>query len=298
VRGQPRILPPSVNGCSTSRVTTLRSVEREGARSLARATAMVAATTLSTTARGRGVAWRRSKWCASSAAYGGFVFVVFVVFVLRGRAVSLTGDERSRRGDLTSSHARTSPRALFNPHTPGRTFAHHPALSDFPIAEVPFDADYVTEFTRLRVKYQWDCTHGADSEGFGYYDVVPSRRFKCREHADASREGTKSYTPDLPIADDEYSQWYAIAEALESTPENAEFVYVELGARWGTWVSRAATLARTLRPDITFKGWAVESSEKYVSHIKHTLEKNHLRHLVTVSHALATPKLVKEVKEK
>ena len=38
----------------------------------------------------------------------------------------------------------------------------------------------------------------------------------------------------------------------------------------------------------------MESSEKYVSHIKHTLEKNNLRHLVTVSHALATPKLVKE----
>ena len=249
--------------------------------------------TLLTPAYGRGVAWRRSKWRASTT-FGGFVFVLAVVVVLRGRAVSFTGGERSRRGDVTSSRARTSPRALLNPHTPGRTFTHHPALSDFPIAEVPFDANYVTEFTGLRVKYQWDCTNGADSEGFGYYDVVPSRRFKCREHADATREGTKSYTPDLPIADDEYSQWYAIAEALESTPENAEFVYVELGARWGTWVSRAATFARTLRPDITFKGWAVESSEKYVSHIKHTLEKNNLRNLVTVSHALATPKLVKE----
>ena len=71
------------------------------------------------------------------------------------------------------------------------------------------------------MKHQWDCTNGADSEGFGYYDVVPSRRFKCREHADATREGRKTYTPELPIADDEYSQWYAIAEALESTPENA-----------------------------------------------------------------------------
>ena len=125
------------------------------------------------------------------------VVVVVVVVVLRGRAVSLTGDERSRRGDVTSSRARTSPRALFNPHVPGRTFAHHPALSNFPIEKVPFDADYLTEFTGLRVKYkyQWDCTHGANSEGFGYYDVVPSRRFKCREHADASREGTKTYTP-------------------------------------------------------------------------------------------------------
>ena len=142
-----RSLPPSVNGCSTSRVTTLRSAEREGARSRARATAMVAATTLSTAARGCGVAWRRSKWRTSSVAYGGFVFVLFVVVVLRGRAMSFTGGERSRRGDVTSSRARTSPRTLVNPHTPGRTFAHHPALSDFPIAEVPFDADYVTEFT-------------------------------------------------------------------------------------------------------------------------------------------------------
>lgn len=83
-----------------------------------------------------------------------------------------------------------------------------------------------------------------------------------------------------------------------NTSENAKFVYVELGAHWGTWVSRAATLARTLRPDIKFKEWAVESSEKYVSHIKHTLEKNNLRHLVTVSDALATPKLVKEFVEK
>ena len=176
------------------------------------------------------------------------VFVVFVVVVLRGRAVSFTGGERSRRGDVTSSRARTSPRALVNPHTPGRTFAHHPALSDFPIAEVWFDADYVTEFTGLRVKHQWDCMNGADSEGFGYYDVVPSRRFKFREHADATREGRKTYTPDLPIADDEYSQWHAIAEALEMTPENAEFVYVELGARWGTWVSRAVTLATIRAP--------------------------------------------------
>ena len=44
------------------------------------------------------------------------------------------------------------------------------------------------------------------------------------------------------------------AETLELTDKNAEFIYVELGARWGTWVSRAAMLARTLRPDITFKG--------------------------------------------
>lgn len=257
----------------------------------ARATAMVAATPPLTSVRGRGVAGRRSKWRAS-ATFGGFVVIVVIVLVVRKECAAST--ERSVYGDVTSSRARASSRALFNPHAPGRTFAHHPALSDFPIEKVPFDVDYVTEFTGLRVKYQWDCTNGADSEGFGYYDVVPSRRFKCREHVDATRKGTKMYAPDLPIVDDEYSQWYAIAEALELAPENAEFVYVELGARWGTWVSRAATLARTLRPDITFKGWAVESSEKYVSYIKHTLEKNNLRNLVTVSHAPATPKLVKE----
>ena len=66
VRGQPRILPPSISGDSTSRVTVLRSAEREGARLRARTTAMVAATMLSTTARGRGVAWRHSKWRASA----------------------------------------------------------------------------------------------------------------------------------------------------------------------------------------------------------------------------------------
>jgi hypothetical protein len=171
---------------------------------------------------------------------------------------------------------------------------HHPMLATLRVKSVNVEPAYITEFTGLKVKFDWDCTPGTDKEGFNYFSVVPSRRFKCREHARILQKGSKLYIPDLPIADDEYSQWTAVVESIQAAPPHDEYVYVELGARWGTWVTRAATYSRMLRPDLKFFGWAVEASAEYVANMEHTVAKNGLQEQITISHALATPELLKK----
>ena len=181
---------------------------------------------------------------------------------------------------------------LFNPHAPHVEFAHHKLIQSYRVPKLELEPEYITEFTGLKVKFEWDCTPGKDSEGFSYFAVVPSRRFKCQEHTKAVLEGVKSYVPDLPIADDEYSQWVSIMESFSEAPLGSTYVYVELGARWGTWVARAATVIRELRPDLNFRGWAVEASDVYVSNMMHTLSKNDLVNSVKVEHSMATPALL------
>ncbi len=183
---------------------------------------------------------------------------------------------------------------LFNPHLPYE-FMHHPVVYRFPATEYAFDPDFIREFTGLKVRWQWDCKPGRDVVGYGYFDVVPSRRFKCKEHARLRSEGAKKYVPDRPIVDDEYVQWENILDSVTTVPQGGEFTYVELGARWGTWVSRAATVFRALRPDVRFRGIAVEADAVYVGYAKEVVAANDLGDRVLVHHGYATAQVMAQL---
>ena len=51
----------------------------------------------------------------------------------------------------------------------------------------------------------------------------------------------------MPLVDDEYHEQVAVYQSVLRSKRSAKFVVVELGARWGTWATRAIAMLRNVR---------------------------------------------------
>jgi len=115
--------------------------------------------------------------------------------------------------------------------------AHHPAFA--PYAAVAwsgrFEREYVRDFLGLRTLYGYDCTNAR------YRPNHLERQVPCNEHEDHTAKRVEQYEGPWPIASEEYWEWVDCLEAVnDAVRASRPFVAIELGARYGTWIARAA----------------------------------------------------------
>ena len=146
---------------------------------------------------------------------------------------------------------------------------HHPLFEELfhTIALAPFNRDYHLDFSGTRTRYVYDCENW-----FRYCRYHLSRRLVCDridvfndyqtsgsfKGLDTAFSHVQIYG-DLPIIDEEYFEWLSLLRALRAW-RNLErpFVVAELGARYGTWAARGASMARRIRPDLGAHVCAIE----------------------------------------
>lgn len=132
-------------------------------------------------------------------------------------------------------------------------FAHHPIFSVFldshgegPVYSVR--PKFTVEETGLRVPWEFDCTTW--TKDHDYHLSVPSRWIRCNLQRAAWESQLMYIAPKFPEIDEEYIEVVAVYGAVLTAARGSTLAVCEMGARWGTWGSRAAAFARMVRPDI------------------------------------------------
>ena len=171
-------------------------------------------------------------------------------------------------------------------------YPHHPVMRRLPRKVYKIDREHLVEFGGgLRVPARFDCDNFNNGSSFGnhyYFFEVPSRWLACRQHEAALLSGLPYEAPERPIVDDEYHEHVAVFHSVLravhafhrsrrlSSEQPRPFVFGELGARWGTWGARAASLARQLAPTMPTKLYFVEAHEPNCDALREVMARNHL----------------------
>ena len=158
----------------------------------------------------------------------------------------------------------------FVPHAPVFANPFSAALQTMRL----FDPLYVSDFLGTRTAYAWDCTHKSPYLTFHKSRVVP-----CSHHTRLIAANFSGwYVPLSPIVDEEYLEWVdmlsSVAHFHRFCPQGAVFTAVELGARYGTWIARAGSAVRNLRPSAALKLVGVEADKLYFSWMKEHFRNN------------------------
>eukprot|EP01065_Artemidia_motanka_P036809 TRINITY_DN4484_c0_g4_i1.p1 TRINITY_DN4484_c0_g4~~TRINITY_DN4484_c0_g4_i1.p1 ORF type:complete len:498 (+),score=182.65 TRINITY_DN4484_c0_g4_i1:165-1658(+) len=129
---------------------------------------------------------------------------------------------------------------------PRTNFSHHPVFRRWAAvaaAPRPSDEGVLEDFAGVRTLREYDCN--ATSM---YYKFHLSRSVPCEEQARALRGEEWHPAKALwPIADEEYFEYVdVLLVVLRAVRERRPFTMLELGARYGTWVTRAAVAYRAL----------------------------------------------------
>eukprot|EP01062_Namystynia_karyoxenos_P073781 TRINITY_DN70608_c0_g1_i1.p1 TRINITY_DN70608_c0_g1~~TRINITY_DN70608_c0_g1_i1.p1 ORF type:complete len:564 (+),score=156.08 TRINITY_DN70608_c0_g1_i1:131-1693(+) len=133
---------------------------------------------------------------------------------------------------------------------PRPAFAHHPVFASFAAAagkKSPLrpstDPDVLTDFLGVRTRKEYDCNVTSM-----YFMFHLSRSIPCQEHDKAVRGEEWHPAKALwPIADEEYFEYVDVLQTVSrAVRERRGFTMFELGARYGTWVARAAVAYRVL----------------------------------------------------
>ena len=140
--------------------------------------------------------------------------------------------------------------------------------------------DELIDFLGVRTYWKYDCC-GGDKEVFGqckrkggYLKFVPSRRQACSEYFSRQKQLEQTEWPEagrgFPDIDDEYPELVSLLHEIYQS--DGRFSFMEIGARYGTWLTRAALAFRMVFPKGKFHGVAVESQKKWhsamVEHVK------------------------------
>ena len=103
----------------------------------------------------------------------------------------------------------------------------------------PEQGNRVFEFNGVHSAYEFDCLPSLD---FRQYHQV--RAALCTTHEDRSaavlNKSRSEYLGIFPIADEEYMEYaLTLSTAWDAATSNRPYTYLELGARYGTWIARA-----------------------------------------------------------
>eukprot|EP00965_Chrysotila_dentata_P244166 6205808-Pleurochrysis_carterae.AAC.4 len=142
------------------------------------------------------------------------------------------------------------------------TFCHHPVMLEVDTQYRVLEPDYLLEWNGLKVPAAFDCDIFNNGRHWGnhfYFYEVPSRWSMCWSHYAAMKSGMRLERPELPIVDDEYSEQVAVYHSVLRASATQPFVMAELGARWGTWGSRAIAFLKQRRPELSYKLELVEA---------------------------------------
>ena len=146
-------------------------------------------------------------------------------------------------------------------------------------AVFPVEADFLTEVNGLKVAAKFDCDIFNDDQPWGkhwYFWEVPSRWFQCCLHYADIASGLITTHPRLPLVDDEYAEHTAVFQSVLRAAKTGSqlYVFAELGARWGTWGSRAIGFWRLKRPTGLYHAHFIESDPEKCGGLRATMERN------------------------
>ena len=65
----------------------------------------------------------------------------------------------------------------------------------------------------------------------------------------------------LPLVDDEYQEQVAVYQSVLRAKKSQAYVVADLGARWGTWSSRAVGLWKQKHPALPYNLYMVEADK-------------------------------------
>lgn len=144
---------------------------------------------------------------------------------------------------------------------PTTCMAHHAVFQPFLDLQWfgAFDRAWVRDFLGIRTSATYDCLNGL------YRRYHLERQLPCNEHdAYANVSGTVYYAGAFPVASEEYLEWIDLLAAVHDTvAARRRFVFLELGARYGTWAVRAARAYELLaaRRDLDSSNYRVTGVE-------------------------------------
>jgi len=138
---------------------------------------------------------------------------------------------------------------------------HHPIFQLIPRERYSVDKDILMELCGLKVPARFDCNNFNGGTYWGsyydYYEGISSRWVQCNEYRAMVDSGMRYITPALPIIDEEYVEQVSVYQSVARAKKH--YIVIELGARWGTWGSRAIAFARKVRPDLKTDALFVET---------------------------------------
>jgi len=159
------------------------------------------------------------------------------------------------------------------------TFCHHPVMLEVDTQYRVLEPDYLLEWNGLKVPAAFDCDIFNNGRHWGnhfYFYEVPSRWSMCWSHYAAMKSGMRLERPELPIVDDEYSEQVAVYHSVLRASATQPFVMAELGARWGTWGSRAIAFLKQRRPELSYKLELVEAFPNNCRGVEQVMHKNQI----------------------
>lgn len=181
----------------------------------------------------------------------------------------------------------------YNPDTPWVLYRHHDALAPFVAKRVtaPLDPRFLLDFVGTRTAYEFDCDNWNRYRRHHMSRRIPCDRhdfFVVRQFAGSPALG------ELPVVDEEYFGWISLLLAVRRFTERRDrkkFTAVELGARYGTWIARAARavmLIGVAPEDIRLLG--VEGDTTGFSWMQRHMQTNAQGTAFTLRNALFGPK--------
>ena len=154
----------------------------------------------------------------------------------------------------------------------GRHYPHHPALLQLNASRAfPLTTSVLSEWNGLLVPAAFDCDNFNRWRAWGkykYFYEVPSRWTVCLRAESVLASGSSEWVPPLPIVDDEYFEQVAVYQSVLRSRSSQPYNVAELGARWGTWGSRAVAFLRAHRPQATYNLYFAESNQQYCGGIR------------------------------
>lgn len=181
--------------------------------------------------------------------------------------------------------------------------AHHPIFEVYAnmtaIAPSQGDADVnrrrVLEFNGVHTEYSFDCETGVD---FRLYHQC--RAALCLEH-----ESRLNATPPLaeedtsgqfPLVDEEYMEYVmTLTTAYEAARSGSSYTFIELGARYGTWIVRAGASFKSFDPVGQLNLLAVEGNCKWFRKMEEHVRCNQLTQESKLILSYAAPKSYNKV---
>lgn len=140
---------------------------------------------------------------------------------------------------------------------------HHPIVLYADLSAMRAMKGFLVEPNGLYVPAAFDCPMFNNNSiwgSFNYFTAVPSRWNACWYHYAEVKSGVAVHIPRLPVVDEEYFEHIAVWDTALNA--RGKMVMAELGARWGTWGSRAIAFLRK-NNDIPYEVLLVEADSRH-----------------------------------
>jgi hypothetical protein len=182
------------------------------------------------------------------------------------------------------------------------TLRHHPIFDAFAARTYAgkFVAGRVIEFNGCHAKYEYDCAKEQKAAGnFRAFHQV--RAAMCAEYDAKAERGDAAQVGMFPLVDEEYFEYImALTTAWQAARAGRPYVFIELGARYGTWIARAGAAYRLFAPAAAAKTQlkllAIEATCEWFRKMEEHIKCNYLEAQSELILGYAAPRSYNNVK--